>query len=143
MLVSISTPYRKTGLVYQKWHEHFAADDDAVLVVRGPSRQFNPLLTEQSVQQALKDDPEGARAEWEAEFRSDLATFLDEQPDRVSHRLQSSARTPTALLQIYRLRRSFRRATRCLYPRASDTRKVTASSATCCAMQNLRSIRPR
>jgi hypothetical protein len=78
MLVSISTPYRKTGLVYQKWHEHFAADDDAVLVVRGPSRQFNPLLTEQSVQQALKDDPEGARAEWEAEFRSDLQTFLDE-----------------------------------------------------------------
>ena len=24
MLISISTPYRKTGLVYQKWHEHFA-----------------------------------------------------------------------------------------------------------------------
>ena len=48
-------------------------------MVRGPSRAFNPLLTEQSVQQALKDDPEGARAEWEAEFRSDLQTFLDEQ----------------------------------------------------------------
>ena len=79
MLVSISTPYRKTGLVYQKWHEHFAADDDAVLVVRGPSRTFNSLLTEQSVQQALKDDPEGARAEWEAEFRSDLQSFLTEQ----------------------------------------------------------------
>ena len=47
-------------------------------MVRGPSREFNPLLTEQSVQQALKDDPEGARAEWEAEFRADLQTFLDE-----------------------------------------------------------------
>ena len=31
-------------------------------MVRGPSRAFNPLLTEQSVQQALKDDPEGARS---------------------------------------------------------------------------------
>jgi hypothetical protein len=78
MLVSISTPYRKTGLVYQKWHEFFGSDDDATLVVRGPSREFNPLLTEQSVQQALKDDPEGAKAEWEAEFRADLQTFLDE-----------------------------------------------------------------
>ena len=79
MLVSISTPYRKTGLVYQKWHEHFAAMMMrhwwyAVRLVH-----FNPLLTEQSVQQALKDDPEGARAEWEAEFRSDLQTFLAEQ----------------------------------------------------------------
>jgi hypothetical protein len=78
MLVSISTPYRKTGLVYQKWHEFFGSDDDATLVVRGPSREFNPLLTEQSVQQALKEDPEGARAEWEAEFRADLQTFLDD-----------------------------------------------------------------
>ena len=79
MLVSISTPYRKVGLVYSKWHEFFGSDDDATLVVRGPSRAFNPLLTEQSVQQALKDDPEGARSEWDPEFRSDLATFLDEQ----------------------------------------------------------------
>ena len=45
----------------------------------GHLAHFNPLLTEQSVQQALKDDPEGARAEWEAEFRADLQTFLDEQ----------------------------------------------------------------
>ena len=48
MLVSISTPYRKVGLVYQKWHEHYAAHDGATLVVRGPSRAFNPLLTERA-----------------------------------------------------------------------------------------------
>jgi hypothetical protein len=37
-----------------------------------------PLLTEAEINQALADDPEGNRAEWEAEFRSDLSAFLDE-----------------------------------------------------------------
>ena len=112
MLVSVSVRHTaRSGLVYQKWHELFGCDDDATLVVRGPSRDFNPLLTEQSVQQALKDDPEGARAEWEAEFRSDLQTFLDEQLIDNCHRLQSSARTTTSFLQVLRLRRSLGRST--------------------------------
>ena len=77
-----------------------------MLVVRGPSRQFNPLLTEQSVQQALKDDPEGARAEWGRSFDLILATFLDEQLIVSAIDYSTAARTTPAFIQILRLRRS-------------------------------------
>jgi len=38
MLIGISTPYRRAGLLYQKFRDHFGREDDDVLVVRGPSR---------------------------------------------------------------------------------------------------------
>jgi hypothetical protein len=38
MLVGISTPYRKTGLLHSKWRDHFGVDSDDVLVVQGASR---------------------------------------------------------------------------------------------------------
>src|SRR5262249_9242664 len=45
MLVGISTPYRKLGLLHQKHRDHFGVDDDdGVLVVQGASRVFNPSL---------------------------------------------------------------------------------------------------
>jgi Terminase large subunit, T4likevirus-type, N-terminal len=77
-LVSISTPYRKLGLLHQKHRDHYGVPGDEVLVVQGKSTDFNPLLSEDSINQALADDPEGSRAEWEATFRSDLSAFLDD-----------------------------------------------------------------
>jgi Phage Terminase len=79
MLVGISTPYRRVGLLHQKYRDHYGTNDDAVLVVQGTSIGFNPNLTESDIAQALADDPEANRAEFEAEFRSDLAAFLDDE----------------------------------------------------------------
>jgi hypothetical protein len=42
--VGISTGYRKLGLLYQKWRDHFGVDGDDVLVVQGASSAFNPSL---------------------------------------------------------------------------------------------------
>jgi len=38
MLVGLSSPYRKAGLLYDKWKAHFGKDDDRVLSFR-PSRR--------------------------------------------------------------------------------------------------------
>jgi hypothetical protein len=76
-LIGISTPYRKTGLLYEKWAEFYGADDPNVLVVHGTSRQFNPLLSQGVVDAALKDDREAAGAEYLAEWRSDLSAYVD------------------------------------------------------------------
>ena len=38
MLIGISTPYRKIGLLHQKHRDHFGIDGDDVLVVQGPHR---------------------------------------------------------------------------------------------------------
>jgi hypothetical protein len=78
MLIGISTPYRKLGLLYQNWHDHYGQCSADVLVVHGPSIKFNPTLSEQDIQAALAADPEGNISEWEAEFRMDLSAFLDD-----------------------------------------------------------------
>jgi hypothetical protein len=78
MLVGISTPYRKLGLLYQKHRNHFGVDGDDVLVVSGNTRSFNPTLSEQTIAAQRAADPTSASSEWDANFRDDIATFLDD-----------------------------------------------------------------
>ena len=77
MIVGISSPYRKSGLLYAKFKKHFGRDGDVVLVIRAPTRALNPTISQAIVDEALADDPIGARAEWLAEFRSDISGYLD------------------------------------------------------------------
>jgi hypothetical protein len=44
MLVNLSSPYRRTGLLFERHRAYFGKDDDDVLVVAGPSEVFNPTL---------------------------------------------------------------------------------------------------
>ena len=76
MLVGISSPHKRSGLLYQKWRESFGKDDEDVLVVRGASRMFNPSLPQKIVDDAMAKDPAKARAEWLGEWRDDLAEYL-------------------------------------------------------------------
>jgi hypothetical protein len=79
MLIGISTPYRRSGLLYTRWKDFSGQDDDDVLVVHGASRAFNPTLPEKIVEDALKRDAAAARAEWLAEWRDDIAAFLSRE----------------------------------------------------------------
>ena len=76
MLIGISTPYRRSGLLFEKWRRHYGRDGD-VLVIKAPSTALNPTLDQALIDRALDEDPEAAGAEWLAEFRSDLADFVD------------------------------------------------------------------
>jgi hypothetical protein len=73
MLIGISTPYRKAGLLYRMFKEHYGRDDDDVLVIRAPSIVFNPTLDQTIIDRALAEDPAGAAAEWNATFRDDVS----------------------------------------------------------------------
>ena len=77
MIVGISSPHRKGGLLYRKHVEAYGKADDDVLVVRGPSTTFNPSLPRRIIDAALERDPEAAAAEWLAEWRSDLVDYID------------------------------------------------------------------
>jgi len=76
MLVMISSPYRKAGLLYQKYRKHFGQAGDDVLVVQAASRVLNPTLDQSIVDEALEEDPSAAAAEWLAQFRSDIEGFV-------------------------------------------------------------------
>jgi hypothetical protein len=78
MLVAISTPYRRVGLLYQKHRDHFGQDGDDVLVVQGPTTAFNPTLALEVIAAHRAADPTAAVSEWDSQFRDDLSSFLDD-----------------------------------------------------------------
>jgi hypothetical protein len=76
IVIGISTPYRKKGLLYKKFKQHFGKDGD-ILVIRAATRQMNPTIDQTFIDEALEDDPAKAKAEWLAEFRDDIGGWAD------------------------------------------------------------------
>lgn len=79
MLVMISSAHRRAGLLYDKWKACFAQPDDDVLVVRGTTTQFNPTFSQSTIDKALALDPQRYAAEYNSEWRDDLATFISRE----------------------------------------------------------------
>ena len=75
MIIGISSPYRKSGLLYKKFTRHFGRDDD-VLVIQAPTRTLNPTIPQEIVDREIEEDPAAKRAEWLAEFRDDIGGWL-------------------------------------------------------------------
>ena len=96
MMIGISSPYRRGGLLYQKWKDHYGKADDDVLVIRAPSRALNPTLDPRIIDEALARDPAVARAEWLAEWRDDIATFLSRELIESAVDLGVTVRPPVA-----------------------------------------------
>jgi hypothetical protein len=79
MLVGISTPYSRRGLLFGKFRDHFGKSTPDVLVIKAPTRALNPTIPQEVVDAAIADDPAAARAEWLGEFRDDVETFVSPQ----------------------------------------------------------------
>jgi hypothetical protein len=77
LLLGISSPYARSGPLWQAFSEFYGKDDADVLCWKAPTRLMNPTISQALIDRDMALDPEAARSEWEAEFRSDLASFLD------------------------------------------------------------------
>lgn len=75
LVIGISSPYRKSGLLYQKYRDHYGKDSK-VLVIKAPTRLLNPLIDQSIIDEAMAEDPAAASAEWLAEFRDDISAFV-------------------------------------------------------------------
>jgi hypothetical protein len=76
MLILISTAHKRSGLLYQKWKDHYGKDDPDVLVVKGTTRQFNPTFSAAIIERQLASDPQLYGAEYLSQWRDDLSTFI-------------------------------------------------------------------
>lgn len=77
LLVIASSPYARKGLLWQTHKQHFgAAGDPLILVAQGASRDFNPSLPQRVVDRAMERDPASAAAEYLAQFRTDIESFV-------------------------------------------------------------------
>jgi hypothetical protein len=75
-LFIISSPYSKAGIVWEGFSQHYGKDGN-ILVWRAPSQVMNPTLPAHIIEKALAEDYESAKAEYLAQFRDDIAGFLD------------------------------------------------------------------
>lgn len=76
--IAISSGYRKSGLLFERWRDHFGKDSDDVLVIQGATELFNPTFSKKKIKKAMADDPEAAAAEWLGQFRNDVSAFLSD-----------------------------------------------------------------
>jgi hypothetical protein len=79
MVIAISTPYAKRGLLYKKFVAHFGKDNDDVLVIRAPSLALNPTLDQSIINAALEEDRAAAEAEWNAVWRTDIESYVSRE----------------------------------------------------------------
>jgi hypothetical protein len=76
-LVCIGSPYARKGEMYATHQRHFGPHGDPlILVAHGTSRDLNPTLPQSVVDRALERDEAVAKAEYLAQFRSDLESYV-------------------------------------------------------------------
>jgi hypothetical protein len=80
MLAMISSPHARRGELYSLYRKHYgAAGDPLILVAQAATRTMNASLPQSVVTRATERDPVAAAAEYGAQFRSDVACFVDRE----------------------------------------------------------------
>jgi hypothetical protein len=76
MLLCASSPIARKGCLWEAYRKHFGKNDDPVLVWHAPTRTMNPLVPQSDIDEALERDPVRNRAEYLAEWRTDIEGFV-------------------------------------------------------------------
>ena len=75
MLLCLSSPYARRGALYDAHRRYYGVDGD-VLVIQAPTKALNPTVPQKVIDNAYAEDEVSARAEYGAEFRSDVEGFV-------------------------------------------------------------------
>lgn len=76
-LIAISSPLGRTGELYSAWKRHFGPSGDSLkLVAHASSKKMNSELEQWRIDRAYQEDPEAAAAEYGAEWRDSVSSFI-------------------------------------------------------------------
>jgi hypothetical protein len=78
LILCFSTPYARRGVLWTAFREHFGKGGD-VLVWQAPTRTMNPSVSQHVIDAAFEEDPATASAEYGAEFRSDVESYITQE----------------------------------------------------------------
>ena len=76
MLLCASSPYSRKGALYDAHKRHYGRDESPVLVWQAATRTMNPSVPQRVIDEALERDLPSASAEYLAQFRSDIESFI-------------------------------------------------------------------
>ncbi len=77
LLIGLSSPYKRSGPLYEAYKRHYGKEDSPILVIQADTRTMNPTVPQSVIDRAMELDPMAASAEYLAQFRSDVGSFLD------------------------------------------------------------------
>jgi hypothetical protein len=77
MIVAGSSPYSRRGILWSAFKRYHGQDDADNLVWQAPTRTMNPTVSQDFIDKEFERDPASADAEYGANFRSDIAAFVD------------------------------------------------------------------
>jgi hypothetical protein len=75
MLLCASSPYAKRGTLWDA-HRRYFGQPGPILVWQAATRTMNPSVPESVIAEAYERDPASAAAEYGAEFRSDIESYI-------------------------------------------------------------------
>ena len=75
MLLCASSPYARRGALWDAHKNHYGKDSE-VLVWKAPTTTMNPTFPQSIIDRAYAEDPAHAAAEYGAEFRSDVESYV-------------------------------------------------------------------
>jgi hypothetical protein len=78
VLLCASSPYARRGALWDAFRRHFAKPSP-VLVWKAGTRTMNPTVPQSVIDEAIEADPASAMAEYGAEFRIDVETFVSRE----------------------------------------------------------------
>lgn len=78
LLLCIGSPYARRGCMWEAYRDHYGKDGDPVLVWQADTLAMNPTVPQRIIDDAYARDPASAAAEYGAQFRTDVAAFLNE-----------------------------------------------------------------
>ncbi len=76
LLLCISSPYARRGALWEAYRAHYGQETAPVLVWHADSQTMNPRLAPEVVAAAYAEDEARAAAEYGAQFRRDVESFL-------------------------------------------------------------------
>ena len=77
LLLAISTPYAKSGPLYEAFREFYGREEeDAPLIGKASTSTMNPCFRESAIRRFFERDKIAARSEYDAEFREDLESYI-------------------------------------------------------------------
>jgi hypothetical protein len=79
LLLAISSPYARRGALWEAYRRHYGQDGDRVLIWQAPTRTMHPRVDQAIIDAAYAADDSAAAAEYGAEFRRDVESFVSRE----------------------------------------------------------------
>ena len=101
MLLCASSPYARRGALWDAHRKHYGKDGDPILVWQAATREMNASVPQSIIDAAVEEDPARAAAEWSAQFRSDVESFVNREAVEACVSLDVRERAPISSTRYF------------------------------------------